>query len=239
MVLLGVFLQEAHAPLEVGRRAGGRVVAGGRGVAPRAGPGRRARARHRHQLVVVDRAGGGDHDPLGHVARRVKRGELLGGGRAHHLRASDHRAPERVRAEDGPAEQVEDPVLGVVLVHGDLLEDDLALGLQFAETRAKDHVGHHVEGPLEVAVQHSRVEGRGLLVGPRVHLRAHPVEDLVDLLRAEALGAAEEHVLDQMRDAGLLLPLGGRARGDPEAQRGRAHPGDALANDARARVERR
>ena len=111
---------------------------------------------------------------------------------------------------DRLAEQVEDLVLRVVLVHRDLFEHDLALGLQIAEARAPDHLGHHVEGLLQVAVEHARVERGGLLVGARVELGAHRVEDLVDLLGAVALGAAEEHVLEQMGDTGLLLGL------DPE-----------------------
>ena len=49
-----------------------------------------------------------------------------------------------------------------------------------------DHLAHHVERPLEVAVEHARVERRGLLVGAGVDLRAHRVEDLVDLLRADS-----------------------------------------------------
>ncbi|HEX4836983.1 MAG TPA: hypothetical protein VFV03_00440, partial [Solirubrobacteraceae bacterium] len=53
-------------------------------------------------------------------------------------------ATERVRAEDHPAEQVEHPVLRVVFVHRDLLEHDLALGLELAEARRPDHVAHHV-----------------------------------------------------------------------------------------------
>src|SRR2546429_71787 len=115
------------------------------------------------------------------------------------------------RASPRPPGQIERPVLGIVFVHGDLLEHDLALGLQFPETGPKDHVGHDLEGALEMAVEHARVQGRRLLVGPRVDLRAHRVEDLVYLLRAEALGAAKEHVLEQVRDAGLVLGLGGRA----------------------------
>src|SRR5207248_2640647 len=145
----------------------------------------------------------------------------------------------RVRAEHRPSGQVEHSVLGIVFVHRDLLEHDLALGLQLPETGLKDHVGHDLEGALEMAVEHARVQGRRLLVGPRVDLRAHRVEDLVYLLRAEALGTAKEHVLEQVCDAGLVLGLGGRAGRDPESQRGRAHPRDALANDAGARVERR
>ena len=48
---------------------------------------------------------------------------------ADHRRAADDRPPERVPAEDGLAEHVEDLVLRIVLVHRDLLEHDLALGV--------------------------------------------------------------------------------------------------------------
>ena len=53
---------------------------------------------------------------------------------------------ERVVAEDGLAQDVEDLVLGIVLVHGDLLEDDLPLGVEVAQRRAPDHVAHDVDG---------------------------------------------------------------------------------------------
>ena len=110
-------------------------------------------------------------------------------------------------AEDRFAQQVEDPVLRIVLVHRDLLEHDLALGLELAEARAPDHVGHHVERALEVPVEHAGVQGGGLLVGPRVHLSPHRVEDLVDLLRAVALGAPEQHVLEQVEIPAWLSRL--------------------------------
>jgi hypothetical protein len=55
--------------------------------------------------------------------------------------------PSGCSAEDRLAEDVEDLVLRVVLVHRDLLEDDLALVDQVVvgEARAPHHVGDHVE----------------------------------------------------------------------------------------------
>ncbi len=153
----------------------------------------------------------------------MKGSQLLAVDRAHDLRSTDHGAPERVLAEDGLAEQVEDLLLRIVLVHRDLLEHDLPLGLQFLQARAPEHVAHHIERPLQMAVEHACVERGRLPVGARVDLRAHRVEDLVDLLRSEALGAAEQHVLQQMRDPRLAVPLGRGAGADPEAERHRAH----------------
>src|SRR5439155_16188072 len=120
----------------------------------------------------------------------------------------------------------------------DLLEHDLPLGLELVQARVPDHVAHHVEGALEVAIEHARVKRGGLLVCAGVDLRAHGVEDLVDLLGLVARGTAEQHVLEQMRDPRLLRPLGRRTGRDPEAERHRAHAGDALGHDPDARLKR-
>jgi hypothetical protein len=66
--------------------------------------------------------------------------QLLARDRADDLGRADHRAPERMLAEDRLAEHVEDAVLGIVFVHRDLLEHDLALGVELAEARMPDHV---------------------------------------------------------------------------------------------------
>ena len=225
MVLLGVLAQEAHAPLErAGSAAERRSGACGRPRRRRAtGPLARALGRR-----AISTSASWSTEPAaaitmsaGRVARGVEGAQLLARHRPDHLGAADHRAPERVRAEDRLAEHVEDAVLGVVLVHRDLFEHDLALGLELAHARAPDHVGDHVEGALQVAVEHARVHRGRLLVGARVELGAHRVEDLVDLLRAVALGAAEQHVLEQVRDARLAR----RARAPSRRRsRSRARP---------------
>jgi hypothetical protein len=129
-------------------------------------------------------------------------GDVLGGDGRDHVGAPDHRPPERVVAEDGRREDVVDLVRGLVLVHRDLLDHHLALGVEVAQRRTQHHVAHHVERALEVLVEETRVDRSRLLARSGVYLRAHAVEDLVDLGRAEPLGALEEQVLEEMRDAG-------------------------------------
>ena len=73
-----------------------------------------------------------------------------------------------------------------VLDHRDLLEHDLALGVDVVERRPVDHVGHHVERGLEPLVGHARVDDRRLARGGRVQLAPELVEDLRDLLRASS-----------------------------------------------------
>ena len=104
-------------------------------------------------------------------------------------------------------EQVVDEILGRVLDHRDLLEHDLALGVEVGERRREDHVRHHVQCVLQVPVRHARVDDRVLARGGRVQLAAHPVEDLRDLLRVVRARALEEQVLDEVRDARLCLGL--------------------------------
>jgi len=147
---------------------------------------------------VVQRASRRDHDAAGHVTLRVEGAQLLARDRAHDLSPADHRPAEWMWAEHRAAEQIEDAVLRVVFVHRDLLEHDLALGLQLAEARLPHHVAHDLERPRQVAIENTRVDRRRLLVGAGVDVGAHRVEDLVDLLRAEARAAAEKHVLEQV-----------------------------------------
>ena len=89
-------------------------------------------------------------------------------------------------------------------------------------------------------VEHARVDRGRLLAGAGVELGAHRVEDLVDLQRAVALGAAEQHVLEQVRRA---RPRARPRRREPvpiqKPERHRAHGGHALGDDPHARVERR
>ena len=156
-----------------------------------------------------------------------------------HLGAPDHGAPERVAAEDRLRDEVVDEVLRVVVHHRDLLEHDLALGVELGEGRLVDHPGHHVERRLELVVGHARVDERRLPRGGGVQLAAEPVEDLRDLLRRVRARALEEQVLDEVRDARARVRLVPRAGADPEAERDRADARDVLGDHPLAGRERR
>ena len=102
-----------------------------------------------------------------------------------------------------------DAVLGLVLVHRDLLEHDLALGVDLilGQRRRQQHLRHQVEGLVGVLVEKAGVKVRRLLAGGRVGGRAHAVEELGDLDRRVALGSLEQQVLEEVRDAGLSRRL--------------------------------
>ena len=133
--------------------------------------------------VVVDVARRGQHDVRADVGAPVVAEQRPPRDRRDHLRAADHGPPERMRAEDRLGGEVVDDVLRVVLDHRDLLEHDLALGVDVRERGREDHVRHHVEGDVDVVVGHAGVDDGRLARGGGVQLAAHRVEQLGDLGR--------------------------------------------------------
>ena len=191
----------------------------------------------RHELVVVDRAGGRDHDPLRSIAVGVEGGDLVARGAGDDLGTADDRPPQRVAAERRLAEQVEHLLLGLVLVHRDLLEDHLALGVDLDQPRTEHHVGHHVERGRQMLVDHAGEDRGRLLAGAGVELGAHPIEDLVDLDRLVAVGPLEQQVLEQVRQPRLAVGLIAGTGPDPDPDRHGSDGGHCLRHDPDAGIE--
>ena len=108
-------------------------------------------------------------------------------------------------AEHAARGEVVHEVGRVVLDHRDLLEHDLALGLERVglEARARGHVAHHVERERQVLVEHAHVHDGRLAGREGVQLGAEAIGDARDLDLVVALAALEQQVLDEVRDAGL------------------------------------
>ena len=168
------------------------------------------------------------------VCPSVIRGQRTPGHARDHLRPADHRPAERMAAEDCLGRDVVDEIVRRVLDHRDLLEHDLALGVELVERRPIHHVRHDVERGLQPFVRDAGVDDGRLSRGRRVQLPTELVEDLGDLLRRVARRALEEQVLDEMRDACASFRLVPRPRSDPEPERDRAYARDALGDDALA-----
>ena len=184
--------------------------------------------------LVRDVTRGGEDDVRADVRAAVVAAERAGRDARDHLGPADHRPSERMTAEDGLGGEVVHEVLRVVVHHRDLLEHDLALGVDVVEGGCEDHVGHRVERLLDPPVGDARVHDGRLARRRGVELPAHPVEELGDLLRGVARRALEEQVLDEVRQAGArgrLVPGAGR---DPEPERHRAHPAELLGRHALA-----
>ena len=65
-------------------------------------------------------------------------------------------------AEHRFRDQVVHQLLRRVVVHRDLLEHHLALGVELRERRSEHHVAHHVDRRFEVVVGDARVDKRML-----------------------------------------------------------------------------
>ena len=190
----------------------------------------------RRDLLVLDVARGGDDDVLCRVAVVVVGRDPVARDARDHRRLAEHAPSERMVAVDGLAEDVVDTVLRLVLVHRDLLEHDLALGvdLVLGQRRVEQHLRHQVERVRGVLVEESRVQVRRLLRGRGVGRRAHAVEQLGDLDRRVAIGPLEQQVLEEVREALLALALVPRAGLHPEPEGDRADRGDDLRDHTEA-----
>ena len=142
-----------------------------------------------------------------------------------------------MRPEHRLPDQIVHELLWCVLVHRDLLEHHLALGVELLEERREDHVAHHVERLFDVHVGNACEDDGVLARGGGVQLAAELVEDLRDLERRVLARPLEQQVLDEVGDAGLGVGLVARAGADPVADRGRADVLEPLADHALARIE--
>ncbi|MEZ5062404.1 MAG: hypothetical protein R2700_12980 [Solirubrobacterales bacterium] len=118
--------------------------------------------------VVLEAARRRDDDVGAAVAGLVVGGDVRDRDRADHLGGPEHPAAQRVLAEDRVGEHVVDAVGGLVLVHRDLLDHDLPLGVDVREGRLQEHLGEQVERGLGVLVEEPREEVGRLLARRRV-----------------------------------------------------------------------
>ncbi len=110
---------------------------------------------------------------------------------------------ERVFLPELFAEELVGLGFGAIEIHLDLFKDDaFFLGhVVFPEERAEEHVGQDVEGVRGVFVENLGVEADDFLAGEGVGVAADGVELAGDFVGGAALGAFEEHVLDEMADS--------------------------------------
>ena len=186
---------------------------------------------------VVEVAGGADDDLRAGVAGAAVALDVRDRDRGDHLGLAEHAAAQRVRAEDGLGEDVVDAVLRLVLVHRDLLQHHLALGVDVGVGRRQQHLREQVEDLLGVLVEEAGVQVRRLLAGGGVDRGAEPVEALGDLDRRVARGPLEQQVLEEVRDPGLGRGLVARAGPHPEPERHGPDRGNLLGHDPDARAQ--
>jgi hypothetical protein len=127
----------------------------------------------------------------------------------------EHRPPERVVAERGAVDQVLGHDGRLVVRARDLLDHDAALAVELllVDLRPPDEVRQQVDRLAHHLRAAGDVERHEVVRRVRVEQRAHALGRLVDLAVVVVLLAALEHeVLEEVRHAVLLRPLGPRAR---------------------------
>src|SRR5215212_7299412 len=186
---------------------------------------------HAPDIVGVELACRDHEDVWGRVGLVVEGLQGIVVDAAHGLGRPDDRAAQGVLVEDQRREVLIGELVGPVLVHLDLFDDDLTLPLQVRERRPEDHVAHEVEGPLDVLGQKAGVEHGVFLAGRRILLGSYALEGLGDAERVHLGRPLEEHVLHQVADPGELLRLVAGAGPDPEPQRDARRLGEGLRED--------
>ena len=133
-----------------------------------------------HEIVMLDVAGRHRDHALGAVLAVHEGAQLLRGEGLHRLRRAEDRAADRLVAEGGFGETVEDDVVGRVVRGADLLQDHVLLALELfgVEVRFGQDVGKDVDGKRHVVAEHAGVEGGRLDAGGGVDFAA----DILDLL---------------------------------------------------------
>ena len=107
-------------------------------------------------------------------------------------------------AEQRRQEHVTQRVLGVVVAHRDLLEDDVAFEFDVVGGAAtvEHDIGDQIDRQLQIAVEHVRVVAGVLFGGERVQLAADGVHRLRDVHGRAGRGRLEQQMLQEMRGAG-------------------------------------
>ena len=159
---------------------------------------------------LIDPSGDRDDDPRRRVVRIHEFAEP-GGGQSEddRLPAGDLPPEWMVRVEKLVNERVH-PVLRLVAVHPDLLDDDVAFRLHVgvSKERRTDQIGDDVERKEVVPGGDEGREDRRLFIGRCVHRAAHALDLLADLGGARPVrGPLEDHVFEEVAGARVDLRL--------------------------------
>ena len=215
-----------HRLAAAGRRVGRRVPAGRAAGAP-VGEQRLDLGLHRARIDVADHH---DHRPLGSIVGVVERPQLRRRRGLDHLRPPDRRMHDRTARELGGALRQADRLVrsGPLARLG---QHHLALGVERVG-RERDVAGDFAQetkaGIHRRGVGLAEIEAidgfllPGGCVGVGAEAQAEPLQRLHHLAVGDVGRAAEGHVLDEVREALLVLPLLQRAGLDDEPHGDRA-----------------
>ena len=187
-------------------------------------------------FLVRDVAGGGDEkmvrsEPVLETGAQGIAFETANGfGRAKDWTAEGMVGPEAA------GEDVMEQVFGIVHVHLDFFEDNLALffdvvGIEFG---TEDEIGKDIEGDGEMRVEDLGVEADLFLGGEGVEHATDGIHFAGDVFGGAAFGALEDHVLEEMGDAVFGEGFAAGAVANPDANGDGADVLHGLGNDDKA-----
>ncbi len=133
-------------------------------------------------------------------------------------------------------ENIVKEIFGIIQVHFDFFEDDLALffhifGIEFW---AEDQIGDDVKGDGQVLVKNLGVEADLLLGSKRVEHSADGIHLAGNRFGGAALRALENHVLNEVRESVFLGNFAARTVANPYADGNGAYVGHGLREDHEA-----
>ena len=170
--------------------------------------------------VRIDVADDDEAHVVGRVPARVEVQELLAREALHALLGADHGQAVGVRGVGRVEEGLRERAARRVLAAPDLLEHDLGLASQLVgvEGGVLHGVGQHVDPDVDVAAGHRDVVDGHVERGEGVDVSARGLDRAGDLAHCTPLRPLEEHVLEDVRHARLLLALVRAAHAHPHVQ---------------------
>src|SRR6266849_1652818 len=194
-------------------------------------------APHQFQhLLVSNVAGGGHYQMIRRKPLPEARKQRIAMEGFYSFRGTENRAAQGMLRPEAARENFVKQIFGIVQVHLDFFEDDLALLLHVfgVEFRAQHEVGDHVEGDGQMLVKNLGVEADLFLGGESVKHAPHGIHFAGDGFRGAPLRALENHVLHEVGQAVLFGNFAAGTVADPHADGNGTHVGHGLRDNHEA-----
>src|SRR5215469_13726078 len=137
---------------------------------------------------------------------------------SHRFFGSEYRFAQRVIFPEILREDLVHEVVGIILVHLDLFEDDAALANDVlnGEDGIQHQIRENIKSDRQVFVEHFYVETNTFLRGESVQVSPDGINLARDGLGGPVVRPLEDHVLDEMGQAVPLRFFVPRSRLDPD-----------------------
>jgi hypothetical protein len=158
----------------------------------------------------VKGADGDHHKIVGHVARPIVGQQVIARGGGKHIAIADDGVPIRMLPERGGKQVFAEPVIGIVLPHVDLAQDDVAFARHLAggQRGVQDDVGKEIDGHGRVFGGQVDVINGAIEGGVGIDVAAQRLDAGGNLTAGATRGALEQHVFEIMGETRAeLRPL--------------------------------